>query len=80
VYNGDQLLALIWPNVPVQTSMLFIPKSVVQWLESMGSVFKFGVGVRTNDGRNRSRSKTITVSDLLTTVAKKKQVVVVPMF
>jgi hypothetical protein len=60
--------------------MLFIPSSVIQWLAGKGSTFTFGVGVRTSDHQNRSHQIPLTVTDMLTTVAKKKQVVVVPMF
>jgi hypothetical protein len=80
VYDGDQETAILWPTVPTHMGSLFIPYTVVQELASKGDTFKFIVSFRTNDNQNRSYSKAVTVTDMLTTVSKKRQVVVVPMF
>jgi hypothetical protein len=79
-YEGERVTAFFLPSAPIQVNMLFIPSSVIQWLAGKGSTFTFGVGVRTSDHQNRSHQIPLTVNDMLTTVAKKKQVVVVPMF
>jgi len=80
VYNGGTETAILWPTVPTHMNSLFIPNSVVQELMSKGDQFNFIVSFRTNDNQNRSYSRSITVTDLLTTVPKKKQVAVIPMF
>lgn len=80
VYNGETETALLWPTVPTHMNSLFIPNTVVQELVSKGDKFKFIVSFRTNDNQNRSYSKSITVTDMLTTVPKKKQVAVIPLF
>ncbi len=80
VYNGDQETAILWPTVPTHMGSLFIPSSVVQQLASKGDAFVFVVSFRTNDNHNRSYSKAVIVEDMLTTVYKKKQVTVIPMF
>jgi len=79
VYDGVQETAILWPTVPTHMNSLFIPSTVVQELMSKGDKFKFIVSFRTNDNQNRSYSKSITVSDMLPTVTKKKQVVVIPL-
>ena len=80
VYEGDTLVALLYPTAPIHINMLFVPNSLVQWLASKGSTFTFSVQVRTSDSQNRSHPIPLTVSDMLATVPKKKQVAVVPMF
>ena len=80
VYSGEELEAILWPTAPVHISMLYIPASVVQWLESTGSDYRVGVVINASGSINRRYSKSLIVNDLLTTVSKKKQVVVVPMF
>jgi hypothetical protein len=80
VSDGNQETALLWPTVPTYMGSIFIPSAVVQGLASKGDAFKFIVSFRTNDNQNRSYSKAVTVTDMLTPVPKKKQVVVVPMF
>ncbi len=80
VYNGGQETAILWPTVPTHMNSLFIPSTVVQELMSKGDTFRFIVSFRTNDNQNRSYSKAVTVTDMLTTVTKKKQVAIVPMF
>jgi hypothetical protein len=80
VFDGDQETAILWPTVPTHMGSLFIPYTVVQELASKGDTFSFIVSFRTNDNQNRSYSKAVTVTDMLTTVSKKNQLVVVPMF
>ena len=80
VYSGNQETAILWPTVQTHMNSLFIPSSVVQELMSKGDTYKFSVSFRTNDNHNRSYSKAVTVTDMLTTVSKKKLVAVIPMF
>jgi hypothetical protein len=79
-YEGETIKALLYPSSNVQVNMLFVPSSVIQWLAGKGSTFSFGVNVRTADGQNRSHQIPLSVNDMLTTVIKKKEVAVIPMF
>lgn len=80
--KNDITKALLWPTIPIHMNSVFIPFDIVQWIAGKGDSFIFAVQVRTdaNDNRNnnRSYSKGVPVSDLATTVTKKKQVVVIP--
>jgi hypothetical protein len=78
-YTDDTFEALLYPNIPIHMNSVFIPSHIVQWIAGKGNKFVFLVQVRTNVNNNRSYSKGVAVSDLSTTVTKKKQVVVVPM-
>jgi len=78
-YTDDTFEALLYPNIPIHMNSVFIPSHIVQWIAGKGNKFVFQVQVRTDGNNNRSYSKGVAVSDLSTTVTKKKQVVVVPM-
>ena len=70
----------LWVNVPTHMGTLYIPNTYVQQLQNSGSTFVFAVAFETSPNNYRSFSKGITVSDLLSTVYRKKQVAVIPMF
>ena len=70
----------LWINVPTHMGTLYIPNTLVQQLQNSGNTFVFTVVFETSPNNYRSFSSGITVSDLLSTVYRKKQVAVVPMF
>jgi hypothetical protein len=79
--NG-QLVALYWPNVPVEMGSSFAPSSIYQDLVSRADEILFTFQVRTSNNNARAYPDRIVVKDLSSPVSitPKKNVVVIPLF
>jgi hypothetical protein len=80
VYDDQEMTAYFHVKVPSHMGHLFISSDKVQELMAKGNRFMYGVDVRSNDNNNRTYGSGLEVNNLLTTVSKKKKVVVIPMF
>ena len=80
IYHNGEYKGLLWATIPSHLGCLFIPVERMQQISSRGNAFKFGLQIRTNDNNNRSQSNMLVVNSLPTTIAKRRNVVVVPMF
>ena len=79
---SGELVALYWPNVPIEMGHSFTPSSIYQDLVSRADVIRFGFQVRTSNNNARAYSKRIDVQDPSSQVSifPKKSTVVVPLF
>ena len=79
---SGEIVALYWPNVPVEMGSSFAPSSIYQDLVSRADVIRFWFQVRTSNNNARAYSKRIDVQDLSSPVSitPKKNVVVIPFF
>jgi len=79
---SGELVALYWPNVPIEMGSSFAPSSIYQDLVSRADVIRFGFQVRTSNNNARAYSNRIDVQDLSSPVSiiPKKNVVVIPLF
>ena len=78
VYQDQLETAVLWTDIPTEMGFLYIPNSVVQDLMSKGNIFKIGVAFQAIN--NQRAWSYLALSNMLTDVDRKKQVVVVPMF
>jgi hypothetical protein len=78
--NGE-LIAMYWPNVPVEMGSSFTPRSIVQDLLNGADEIIFAFQVRTSNNNARSYSNRIHVNDLSSPVSitPKKNAVVIPL-
>ena len=65
IYNKNQNIAYFSVILPSHMSYVFIPREIVQKLNSKGDRFEFKVQLETRDKNNRTYSKPYIINDRL---------------
>ena len=56
IYQQDAYRGCLWVRIPTHMGRLFVPRSVLDIIESTGDKFVVGIQLRTNDNNNRTYS------------------------